>query len=82
MMDEKQIKAVILDNSQGRALWHLGALLTFKALGAETHGQFWALEGLADKHIWLCRCIRTAAKTNSGLCLKEKSALSSGMKAG
>lgn len=51
MMDEKQIKAVILDNSQGRALWHLGALLTFKALGAETHGQFWALEGLADKHL-------------------------------
>jgi quercetin dioxygenase-like cupin family protein len=33
---------------QGRALWHLGALLNFKALGAETGGQFWALEGLAD----------------------------------
>jgi mannose-6-phosphate isomerase-like protein (cupin superfamily) len=40
-----------LDSQQGRALWHLGALLTFKALGAETGGQFWALEGLADEHM-------------------------------
>jgi mannose-6-phosphate isomerase-like protein (cupin superfamily) len=36
---------------QGRALWHLGALITFKALGEETDGQFWALEGLADEHM-------------------------------
>ncbi len=36
---------------QGRALWHLGALLVFKALGEETGEQFWALEGLADEHM-------------------------------
>ena len=36
---------------QGRALWHLGALLQFKALMQETNGQFWALEGLADRHM-------------------------------
>lgn len=42
---------IILLTQQGRALWHLGALLNFKALGAETGGQYWALEGLADKHM-------------------------------
>lgn len=42
---------VSLERTKGRALWHLGALLTFKALGAETGGQFWALEGLADRHM-------------------------------
>lgn len=35
----------------GRPLWHLGALLTFKALGEDTHGEFWALEGLADQNM-------------------------------
>ena len=44
-------RAYKLDSEQGRALWHLGALLNFKALGEETAGQFWALEGLADKHM-------------------------------
>jgi len=39
------------DNQKGRSLWHLGALLTFKALGEETNNQFWALEGLADSHM-------------------------------
>jgi mannose-6-phosphate isomerase-like protein (cupin superfamily) len=51
MMDEKQLQALLLQKSEGRALWHLGALLTFKALGAETGGQFWALEGLADQQM-------------------------------
>ncbi len=32
-------------------LWHFGALLNFKALGEETGGQYWALEGLADNHM-------------------------------
>lgn len=41
----------MLDPAQGRALWHLGALVTFKALGEETNGQFWALEGLADQRM-------------------------------
>jgi len=48
---EKQITPVILQNQEGRPLWHLGALLNFKALGEETGGQYWALEGLADKHM-------------------------------
>jgi len=51
MMDQKEIEAIVLADGQGRALWHLGALLTFKALGAETAGQFWAAEGLADRHM-------------------------------
>ena len=41
-------KAYSLNAHEGRALWHLNALLNFKALCAETNGQFWALEGLAD----------------------------------
>lgn len=51
MMSEKQLQAILLDSKQGRSLWHLGALLTFKVLSSETNGQFWALEGLADKHM-------------------------------
>jgi quercetin dioxygenase-like cupin family protein len=43
--------ASVLEAQEGRALWHLGALLVFKALGAETNEQFWALEGLADQHM-------------------------------
>lgn len=42
---------VIQAAGQGRALWHFGALLQFKALMSETDGQFWALEGLADRHM-------------------------------
>jgi mannose-6-phosphate isomerase-like protein (cupin superfamily) len=51
MNQAHQLGASILDAQKGRALWHLGALLTFKALGAETNQQFWALEGLADRHM-------------------------------
>jgi mannose-6-phosphate isomerase-like protein (cupin superfamily) len=51
MMDETQIKAMVLEEKEGRSLWHLGALLTFKALGSETGGQLWAVEGLADKNM-------------------------------
>ncbi|GAB4580715.1 MAG: hypothetical protein Fur0022_34570 [Anaerolineales bacterium] len=42
---------ITLPARDGRALWHLGALMTFKALTNETNGQFWALEGYADKHM-------------------------------
>lgn len=42
---------IVLPPQHGRALWHLGALLNFKALGAETGGEFWALEGLADRRM-------------------------------
>lgn len=48
MMIETPTKPVVLLPKQGRALWHLGALLNFKALSAETNGEYWALEGMAD----------------------------------
>jgi quercetin dioxygenase-like cupin family protein len=51
MMQEAQLKAIVAGKGEGRALWHLGALLTFKALSMETNGQFWAVEGLADKRM-------------------------------
>ena len=51
MHDRHTPHAAVLEAHQGRALWHLGALLTFKALGEETGGQFWALEGLADRQL-------------------------------
>ena len=51
MNDKLSPQPFKLDPAQGRALWHLGALLNFKALGAETDGAFWALEGLADCHM-------------------------------
>lgn len=51
MIDEQELAAVVAGAGQGRSLWHLGALMTFKALGAETGGRFWALEGLADRHM-------------------------------
>jgi quercetin dioxygenase-like cupin family protein len=44
-------KAYSLSAGEGRALWHLGALLNFKALGLETNGHFWAVEGLADQQM-------------------------------
>ncbi len=51
MFEQKQMKASVLESQQGRALWHLGALMNFKALGEETNGQFWAAEGLADRNL-------------------------------
>lgn len=39
------------DSPRGRAVWHTGALLQFKALGEETDGRFWALEGLGDRRM-------------------------------
>ena len=51
MSNAAQLSGYTLAQQEGRALWHLGALLVFKALGAETNGQFWALEGLADRQM-------------------------------
>jgi mannose-6-phosphate isomerase-like protein (cupin superfamily) len=51
MNTELLTQAFVLSAGEGRALWHLGVLLNFKALGIETNGEFWALEGLADKHM-------------------------------
>ena len=51
MITEQLTQAVVLKANEGRALWHLGALINFKALGSETGGEYWALEGLADQHM-------------------------------
>src|SRR5215510_8343945 len=48
---DKVITPIVLQNQEGRALWHLGALMNFKALTEETGGQYWAVEGLADKNM-------------------------------
>jgi mannose-6-phosphate isomerase-like protein (cupin superfamily) len=51
MIEQLQQQALHLKPQEGRALWHLDALLVFKALGEETKGQFWAFEGLADRRM-------------------------------
>lgn len=51
MIEEMQAKTILLENKQGRPLWHLDALLSFKALSTETNAQFWAAEGLADSRM-------------------------------
>lgn len=51
MTTAEKLQARIVAKGEGRALWHLGALMTFKALGSETGGQFWALEGFADHNM-------------------------------
>ncbi|MGW0737803.1 quercetin 2,3-dioxygenase [Streptomyces sp. NPDC002851] len=33
----------------GRAIWHMGALMRFKAVGEDTGGQFWLAEQISDK---------------------------------
>lgn len=48
MSGSTQTQPLTLDAGQGRALWHFGALIVFKAIGAETGGSYWALEGFAD----------------------------------
>ncbi|MCC7361990.1 MAG: cupin domain-containing protein [Anaerolineales bacterium] len=45
---EATLTPILLAPQQGRALWHLGALMNFKAVMSETGGQAWVLEGLAD----------------------------------
>ncbi|MEO3858460.1 quercetin 2,3-dioxygenase [Acrocarpospora sp. B8E8] len=34
----------ILSSGEGRAIWHLGALMNFKAVGEDTGGAFWLAE--------------------------------------
>ena len=48
MLADDKVKPMVVSKGEGRALWLLGALINFKALGSETGGRFWALEGLAD----------------------------------
>lgn len=33
----------------GRAIWHMGALMRFKAVGDDTGGQYWLAEQVSDK---------------------------------
>lgn len=42
---------LVLRPAEGSSLWHLGALLDFKARTAQTGGRIWALEGRADSHM-------------------------------
>ncbi len=42
---------IVLGPGEGKALWHLGALMNFKAVSEETAGRFWAVEGYADKNM-------------------------------
>jgi mannose-6-phosphate isomerase-like protein (cupin superfamily) len=51
MVNQSQLKPAVLAPQAGRALWHLGALMVFKTIGEETNGQFWTVEGFADKHM-------------------------------
>jgi mannose-6-phosphate isomerase-like protein (cupin superfamily) len=51
MLTETMTKAIVQGPNKGRALWHLGALMNFKALGTETNGEFWAVEGYADQNM-------------------------------
>jgi mannose-6-phosphate isomerase-like protein (cupin superfamily) len=48
-MTDATATPVLQHAGQGRALWHLGALLQFKALMSETGSRLWAVEGLADR---------------------------------
>lgn len=50
-MEQLKLNPIVLQGGQGRALWHFGALMNFKALTEETSGQYWAVEGLADKNM-------------------------------
>ncbi|HEY2594697.1 MAG TPA: cupin domain-containing protein, partial [Chloroflexota bacterium] len=40
------MKPYRLGPEQGRAVWNSGGLMTFKATGADTSGQFWLMEYL------------------------------------
>lgn len=48
MQPTTSLQPLVREAAEGRALWHLGALLNFKALISETGGQYWALTGEAD----------------------------------
>jgi mannose-6-phosphate isomerase-like protein (cupin superfamily) len=48
---DKSTTAYCLDADEGHALWHLGALLNFKALTTETNHTCWILEGFADRRM-------------------------------
>jgi len=38
------VEPFLAENGQGRAIWHMGALMVFKATSAQTGNQFWLAE--------------------------------------
>jgi len=38
-----------IEPAGGRAIWHLGARMDFKAVGEDTAGQYWLAEQISDK---------------------------------
>ena len=51
MIQEREAMGSVLAPGEGRALWHLGALLVFRALGGETENRFREMEGLAGSQM-------------------------------
>ncbi len=47
-MTARELQPVVREPGAGTALWHLGALMNFKARMEDTGGRCWMLEGLAD----------------------------------
>ena len=44
-----ELKPYQLAADEGQAIWHLGALMRFKALGKDTGGRFWLAEQVSQK---------------------------------
>lgn|SRR5487761_912917 len=38
-----------LGENEGNSIWHMGALMTFKAVGSDTAGQFWLAEQTSEQ---------------------------------
>jgi hypothetical protein len=60
-----------LPRDGGQALWHLGAVPTFKATSEQTAGRMWAKELLAPG-AWPPRYIGTVARTKRSTCSTER----------
>jgi quercetin dioxygenase-like cupin family protein len=43
------IRSFALSEKEGNSIWHMGALMTFKAVGSDTGGQFWLAEQTSER---------------------------------
>ena len=43
------LQSFALHEKEGQSIWHMGALLTFKATGGDTAGQFWVAEQRSER---------------------------------
>lgn len=43
------VPSLALSEKEGNAIWHMGALMTFKAVGSDTAGQFWLAEQVSER---------------------------------